>query len=191
MTCSIDECQHPVKARGMCVLHYRRWRINGHPLKVQQVHHRGTPAERFAQKVDRSGDCWLWQGALHRGYGYLDIDGRNVRAHRFAYELANGPIPDGLFIDHICHTRNCVNPEHLRPATAKQNAENLSGARRDNSLGVRGVYLARGRYRTRLEHHGRGYSAGTFDTLAEADRAIRALRAQMFTHDNAASKEEP
>lgn len=86
--------------------------------------------------------CWPWQGTIDdKGYGRLGL-GRGAgvystytRAHRFAYELLVGPIPDGLVLDHVCHDevahkcteedaclhRRCVNPAHLRPSTHKEN----------------------------------------------------------------------
>lgn len=73
--------------------------------------------ERFWVKVDRRRDdeCWEWQGALEDGYGVLRRNGLAPRAHRFAYELLVGPIPDGLTLDHLCENTRCVNPAHLEP----------------------------------------------------------------------------
>jgi hypothetical protein len=69
--------------------------------------------------------CWLWTAQHDRaGYAqfYLTSLRRSVGAHRFAYELLVGPIPDGLVIDHLCRNPGCVNPGHLEPVT---NAENI------------------------------------------------------------------
>ena len=75
-------------------------------------------------KVLKSG-CWEWQGALRgrEGYGYGDFwDGnKDVAAHRFAYELFKGAIPEGLTIDHLCQKTWCVNPAHLESVTNKEN----------------------------------------------------------------------
>lgn len=74
--------------------------------------------ERFWLKVDKSGDCWLWKaGRDTNGYGAFE---RNT-AHRTAYELSVGPIPDGLEIDHLCHVKACVNPAHLEAVTHRVN----------------------------------------------------------------------
>ncbi len=54
-------------------------------------------------------------------YGQLGVDGTKVQAHRFAYELLVGPIPDGLEIDHLCRVTACVNPAHLEPVTGQVN----------------------------------------------------------------------
>ncbi len=83
--------------------------------------------ERFWSKVDKHGPggCWIWTAFLTRGYGHFTTttDGHQVtkKAHRIAYELLVGPIPDGLCIDHVCRTRSCCNPEHLRPVTWREN----------------------------------------------------------------------
>lgn len=92
---------------------------------------RPTPAQRFAAKVDprgplslfrgAPGPCHLWTNSLNnKGYGTF-WHTRTVKAHRFAYEQAHGPIPDGLEVDHQCRRRDCVNPGHLRAITHREN----------------------------------------------------------------------
>jgi hypothetical protein len=71
-------------------------------------------AERFWPKVEKTGGCWLWVGYRNAsGYGQLRGDARAVLAHRASWEMANGPIPDGLHVLHHCDTPACVNPAHL------------------------------------------------------------------------------
>jgi len=83
-----------------------------------------TFAARFWARVDRGidADCWEWTGTTRQnGYGCLTREGRNVRAHRVAYELERGPIPDGLVLDHLCRNRACCNPAHLEAVTQQVN----------------------------------------------------------------------
>lgn len=79
--------------------------------------------ERLSEKyVEDAAGCWLWTAAVGGGgYGYLWAHGRVARAHRVAYELHVGPIPEGLDLDHLCRNRLCVNPEHLEPVTRSEN----------------------------------------------------------------------
>jgi hypothetical protein len=80
--------------------------------------------ERFWNKVqtNTSTDCWEWTASLIKsGYGHYRHEGAPRRAHRVAYEVLVGRIPDGLDLDHLCRTRHCVNPAHLEPVTAAEN----------------------------------------------------------------------
>jgi hypothetical protein len=75
--------------------------------------------ERFWEKVDKNGPggCWLWTAHVTAG-GYGQFTPRHHKhesAHRFAYALLVGPIPEGMTLDHACRVPRCVRPEHLRP----------------------------------------------------------------------------
>jgi hypothetical protein len=91
--------------------------------------------------VQKSSDgCWLWTGSKYgNGYGRLQVNGSQVSAHRFQYELHYGPIPDGLFVCHTCDTPACVNPGHLFVGTAKENFDDMV------SKGRLSVSLCKGR----------------------------------------------
>lgn len=82
-------------------------------------------AVRWAENVSKTAACWRWTGKVDiYGYGYLSrgwpLRG-NIGAHRAAWELLRGPIPEGLTIDHLCRVRLCVNPDHLEPVTNVEN----------------------------------------------------------------------
>jgi hypothetical protein len=84
-----------------------------------------------------AGDqCWLWPKALNKGYGVSKRNMKQTFVHRVVYELLVGPIPEGLHLDHDCHTRDtscrvwdqcehrrCANPRHLKPVTPGDNAK--------------------------------------------------------------------
>lgn len=120
---------------GMCSKHYTRWRRYGNPLGFAT---RPTLEDRFWVKVDERGpdECWPWTGTITpAGYGQIGIGQRLDFAHRVSYRLLVGLIPDGMEIDHLCHTRDetcrlgdecphrrCVNPAHLEPVTGLENS---------------------------------------------------------------------
>lgn len=74
-------------------------------------------AVHFWSKVDKTDTCWLWLGRCETergGYGQFDITRKQiVKCHRYSYELAYGPIPDGQQVLHRCDTPRCVRPDHL------------------------------------------------------------------------------
>jgi len=86
-----------------------------------------TWGEEFWERViPGPGGCWGWSGSHLDGYGQhrRKVDGvrRTVAAHRAAYEMLIGEIPEGLELDHLCRNRGCVNPYHLDPVTHAVNA---------------------------------------------------------------------
>ena len=85
---------------------------------------RKTPSERLhARLVEQPNGCLEWTGAKgHKGYGQI-WSGKQIRTHRLAWELANGPIPDGIHVLNHCDNPPCCNPEHLFLGT---NADNVA-----------------------------------------------------------------
>ena len=78
---------------------------------------------RLALKATiRTSGCWEWlAGKDPSGYGSVRWEGRTRGAHRVAYEVLVGPVPDGLELDHLCRNRACINPAHLEPVTRREN----------------------------------------------------------------------
>jgi hypothetical protein len=148
------------------------------------------PTTRFWPKVEKTETCWNWTAAKDRhGYGRFGRGSREdgaMFAHRYAWELENGPIPDGMDLDHVCHQHECVRPSHLRPVDRKRNMENLAGAYATSGTGVRGVSWdkRRGLYRATVTHNYKQVMVGRFETIEAAAAAVQAKRLELFTHNN-------
>lgn len=155
-----------------------------------------TYEDRFWSRVDMSGDCWLWTRGLNGvGYGMYDAP-HKVLAHRYAWELIVGPIPEGVLLDHnpTC-PKNCVNPDHLRYATHKQNHENSAGPYASNKSGFLGVSKAGGQRRkcwqAQVNHHGEHFHLGYFYTPEEAHEAAKAKRLELLLQEHICSDGHP
>jgi HNH endonuclease len=126
-------------------------------------------SERFWEKVDKSGECWIWlAGKSDKGYGSFGI-GKGIspiRAHRYSYEETNGPIPTGLVLDHLCGRKDCVRPSHLEPVS---NAENLR----------RGDVGAQNAAHHRAKTHCRNGHEYTEDTVRMQVRKTRGVLVRM------------
>lgn len=151
--CGVEDCARRHEAHGLCKLHYDRLRKSG---TVETPLVRGPDDERFWAKVDRDGSCWLWRGGISKrtGYGHIWWEGTTKLAHRVAYTLLVGPIPDGLTIDHLrelCGNRHCVKaaadgsgPAHLEVVTQRVNnlrADGYSGTNHRKTHCVNGHEL--------------------------------------------------
>lgn len=108
---------------------------------------------RFMDKyVPATDECSIWPGQRDpNGYGHLHADGSHYLAHRVAYTLLVGAIPDGLVIDHLCRSTGCVNPTHLEPVT---NRENLVRGMSPMAQALRSGLCYRGHERVDVDRFG-------------------------------------
>ena len=90
--------------------------------------------EDFWRRVDKTESCWTWKGEIvSSGYGRFPWQSGRILAHRFSFSLVNGPIPAGMFIDHICRNRSCVNPSHMELVTHRDNVLRGIGPTAENA----------------------------------------------------------
>lgn len=109
MTCTITRCDKYTIAAG-------------HPDVIERL---------AAKSVDNGSGCIEWLAArTANGYGVLTVDKLMLYAHRLAYTVRFGTIPDGLVVDHICRNRACINTEHLRLLTLVENSARNTAAER-------------------------------------------------------------
>ena len=181
--CSFDECSNRQVGRGLCDGHYQQAR-KGQDLRPLTVRRRKnqTYDEFFWSQVDMTGDCWIWQHSISdSGYGRFTNDkGVRVRAHRYSYEAINGPIPDGMLLDHECHNRLCVNPSHLRPADYSQNGSNRAEPPQHTKSGVRNVTKNKKRWSVVITKNRVRHRFGTYDTIEEAAVVAEQARKDLF-----------
>jgi len=115
--------------------------------------------ERMWRMVQIGDDCWEWTKGKRKGYGAVYIGGKQCDAHRLAWELTNGPIPDGMHVLHECDNPGCVRPSHLflgthadnmgdmrkkgrNPGARKLSEEQVLSIRRKHAAGVSRKALA-------------------------------------------------
>lgn len=178
--CIEEGCTSPRRARNRCNAHYLKYMRRESPPRLIGGPERNTLTSVFDRAVPE-GDCLVWTGAkIPLGYGYISIKGTMRRVHGVAWEAVNGPVPDGMVIDHICHNRACVKVEHLRLATRAQNNRYLSGARRDSGTGVRNVKRTKSGFQVGIQKNRVHLTFGTFPTLEEAAEVAAQKRRELF-----------
>jgi hypothetical protein len=139
---------------------------------------------RFWDKVEKSDGCWNWKASKNKqGYGRFGIAaGQSVNAHRVSYAIANGPIPIGLFICHVCDNPSCVNPDHLFAGTRQDNIDDMMIKKRSRHFSKQPYYGVqwqerthegpnrKGRWRSMICVNGKMKHLGYHTSLIEAAR---------------------
>ena len=182
--CSVEGCDKVARCKGLCQSHYmRQWR-HGTATAGGNARY-ATQEASFAARAKDAGDgsgCINWAGSKSAtGHGVIGGTGRSNLAHRYSWEQANGPVPEGMILDHACSNPSCVNVEHLRLADKSSNGANRTGAEAGRKYHLpRGVYPSLNKYQVKIQHRGKQYYLGTFETVEEAESASQQARAEFF-----------
>lgn len=145
-----EECGGRIRKRA-----HRHWCS----LKCRRAALKKRTAGRFWRRVNKTEACWLWTGHTADGrYGWFWFEGRGQVAHRVAWKLERGPIPDGLQVCHRCDVTKCVRPDHLFLGTQTDNnrdclAKGRGNRRTHRSLTPEQVRAIRAFRREGLLHH--------------------------------------
>lgn len=139
-TCSVEGCERVAVSRSYCRLHYERVRRIG----STELRSRPDARERFESRLlETTSGCLEWTGSRNAdGYGSATRGRSSALAHRLAWELAYGPIPQGRLVCHRCDNPPCCNPEHLFLGTQSDNMRDM--AAKGRSSGQKVTHCAHG-----------------------------------------------
>lgn len=171
--CRLPDCERKHYGHDLCHLHYQRLKRSG-SFEATDNSILKDPIERFWAYVVKTEPeaCWLWDGGLSKGYGSYGGLWTKL-AHKISYELTYDKVPLGMQLDHLCHTRNCVNPEHLEVVSNRENTvrgDKVSKKVRSLPVGVQPNRNAT-KYQALKQWSGDRLYIGTFDTPEQASIA--------------------
>lgn len=116
--CKQRTYRHPCEKCPKLIVPSARW---CHKCKPPS---RNRDAVFFWSQVKKTESCWIWNGSKYgTGYGRATVNGKRMGAHRHAWELENGSIPEGLYVCHHCDNPTFVRPDHLFIGTCKDNMQ--------------------------------------------------------------------
>lgn len=136
--CSIEDCDRPEYGRGLCNMHWKRWRKHGDPLVIGKAGNPGQPRQwqrkvfvrrlvDYPAPTPQPTPCRLWQGVTrHNGYVEHGVRPDGKLIHRWVWEQINGPIPPGMCVLHKCDQGLCYRYDHLWLGTRADNNRDMA-----------------------------------------------------------------
>jgi hypothetical protein len=135
---------------------------------------RKSTSDRLFERVEFTPTCWLWRGPVNaKGYGVISKKSGESLAHRLAYRIARGDIPEGMSVLHRCDVPNCVRPEHL-----------FTGTVADNNADMR----AKGRHATGERNHLSRLTAATAAAIRAAAGSHRSIAEHFGVHQTTVTR---
>lgn len=180
--CEVEGCSRKSRSRGWCNKHYKRWLRHGDPSFTKYAMSVTEAFSRYVLKDPDTG-CWEWTGKITSlGYGRVRFRKGEWFAHRAAWTLVNGEIPEGLEVNHMCWNSSCVNVDHLNLATRSENTSYLQGPDSNNTSGFRNVQWSKQRecWMVELRVRGKRHYKFGFKTPEEASEYASLLREELL-----------
>ena len=175
--CIFDGCDRPRRCKRLRTGHYKQHLagVTLRPLRYMPLRSDDDETRLMSRASRADGGCLIFEpGALnqHSGYGALFTSRGREYAHRTAYRVWVGEIPEGMIVNHICGTRSCIEPSHLEVVTHQENSEYRTVMQSNNTSGYRSVYPMGSRWRVQIQRGGMSVHIGCYDTLEEAAAAV-------------------
>jgi hypothetical protein len=130
--CTIENCSRPTRSWNLCSRHYYKSRTKGLDGNYTIVNDDKLRLKTNSV-VDKNG-CWRWRKSKFNGYGKTVLKRKAMSAHRASWIIFAGKIPNRLQVNHKCHVRDCINPDHLYLGDQKQNMRDMKQAGRQKIL---------------------------------------------------------